>query len=82
MHFMQKVDDEETRLKAADWANIVTYRIFTRALGTIGKFHFRWSNITRVSTRLKKKFSKFDMVRVFKRPKNFSKKISWSSWKP
>jgi len=45
------VDDEETRLKAAYWANIVTYRIFTRALGAIGKFHFRWSNITRVSTR-------------------------------
>ena len=34
---MQKVDDEETRLKAAYWANIVTYRIFTRALGAIGK---------------------------------------------
>ena len=63
------VDDEETRLKAAYWANIVTYRIFTRALGAIGKFHFRWSNITRVSTRLKKKFSKFDMVRVFTRPR-------------
>ena len=63
------VDDEETRLKAAYWANIVTYRIFTRALGAIGKFHFRWSNITRVSTRPKKKISKFDMVRVFTRPR-------------
>ena len=36
---MSWVDDEATRLKAAYWANIVTYRIFTRALGAIGKIY-------------------------------------------
>lgn len=38
---MSWVDDEETRLKAAYWANIVTYRIFTRALGAIVNYHNR-----------------------------------------
>ena len=31
------ITDDDIRLKAAYWANIVTYRIFTRALGAIGE---------------------------------------------
>ena len=30
------IEDESVRLNAAYWANVVTYRIFTRSLGAIG----------------------------------------------
>ena len=32
------ISDDTFRLKAAYWANIVTYRIYTRALGAIGTY--------------------------------------------
>lgn len=35
------IADDSFRLKAAYWANIVTYRIFTRALGAIVNYHNR-----------------------------------------
>merc|ERR1719383_1552103 len=35
------IENEEARLKAAYWANVVTYRIFTRALGAIVNYHNR-----------------------------------------
>lgn len=41
MTFVSWIQDADFRLKAAYWANIVTYRIYTRALGLIVNYHNR-----------------------------------------
>jgi len=41
MFVVSWIENEDTRLKAAYWANVVTYRIFTRALGAIVNYHNR-----------------------------------------
>jgi len=41
MTIVSWISDDDIRLKAAYWANIVTYRIFTRALGAIVNYHDR-----------------------------------------